>query len=140
MSCNYAEGLSPYENKGKLGIPEVSLEIKNLHNFIYSYKIWHVFKSSVFGNLQVFDDEETVEQKVEKLAEWIKVAKHIVVHTGAGISTAAGIPDFRGPKGVWTLEEKGLKPEVNISFDQAAPTATHMALSALIDAGIWLFS
>jgi mono-ADP-ribosyltransferase sirtuin 6 len=65
----------------------------------------------------------------------MKEAKHVVVHTGAGISTSAGIPDFRGPNGVWTLEEKGLKPNINISFDQAEPTVTHMGLSALIDAG-----
>ena len=41
----------------------------------------------------------------------------------------------RGPKGVWTLEKKGLKPDINISFDDAKPTYTHMALIALQKAG-----
>ncbi|KAK3930722.1 NAD-dependent protein deacetylase Sirt6 [Frankliniella fusca] len=105
MSCNYADGLSPYHDKGKLGLEEK------------------------------FDRKEDVSAKILTLASWISESKHVVVHTGAGISTSAGIPDFRGPKGVWTLEAKGEKPNINVSFNDAVPTKTHMALVALVKAG-----
>ena len=43
------------------------------------------------------------------------------------------IKDFRGPKGVWTLEKKGLKPEISVSWDDAKPTKTHMGIKALCE-------
>jgi NAD-dependent deacetylase len=39
---------------------------------------------------------------IGRVRDWIRNAQRIVVLTGAGISTDSGIPDFRGPKGVWT--------------------------------------
>lgn len=36
---------------------------------------------------------------------------------------------------MWTLEKKGIKPEINISFNDAIPTKTHMAIKQLIDSG-----
>lgn len=42
-----------------------------------------------------FDNEEVVTEKCASLAQMILAAKHVVVHTGAGISTSVGIPDFR---------------------------------------------
>ncbi|MBI4084109.1 MAG: Sir2 family NAD-dependent protein deacetylase [Candidatus Lambdaproteobacteria bacterium] len=41
-------------------------------------------------------------EQTERLTELVRGAARIVVFTGAGISTESGIPDFRGPNGVWT--------------------------------------
>lgn len=41
-------------------------------------------------NIQLFDSAEVMEEKAATLARWLTEAKHVVVHTGAGVSTAAG--------------------------------------------------
>jgi NAD-dependent deacetylase len=44
---------------------------------------------------------------MDKLAEFCELVRHArrgVAFTGAGISTESGIPDFRGPQGVWNTE------------------------------------
>ena len=69
MSVNYASALSPYEHKGRCGMPEK------------------------------FEEPDIVAEKANQLAEMIRNSQHFVVITGAGISTSAGIPDFRGPSG-----------------------------------------
>ncbi|XP_046857129.1 NAD-dependent protein deacetylase sirtuin-6-like [Xenia sp. Carnegie-2017] len=101
MAVDYASGLSDYPHKGKCGAPEL------------------------------FDSKEELASKIIELSKLIKECKHLVLHTGAGISTSCGIPDFRGPEGVWTLEAKGEKPKFDVTFKSAAPTLTHMAMVEL---------
>jgi NAD-dependent protein deacetylase/lipoamidase len=49
------------------------------------------------GKVRVVADDLIAEAR-----RWIDGARRVVVLTGAGISTDSGIPDFRGPQGVWT--------------------------------------
>jgi len=40
--------------------------------------------------------------EIDRLVALLRASRRLLVFTGAGISTASGIPDFRGPGGVWT--------------------------------------
>jgi NAD-dependent deacetylase len=87
---------------------------------------------------------------MEDVRNWVAKSKRVVVLTGAGISTDSGIPDFRGPQGVWTKNPKAEKlsdiryymsdPEVRrLSWQsrlehpawEAKPNAGHLALVEL---------
>jgi NAD-dependent deacetylase len=46
---------------------------------------------------------------IERVAQYVAASEKIVVLTGAGISTESGIPDFRGPNGVWTTRPETMK-------------------------------
>ena len=42
-----------------------------------------------------------LEEAAWQIAKWLRTSDHVVVFTGAGISTESGVPDFRSPGGVW---------------------------------------
>nr|XP_034830419.1 NAD-dependent protein deacetylase sirtuin-7 [Maniola hyperantus] len=79
---------------------------------------------------EVEDSPQELRDKCRILARALRDAKHLVVYTGAGISTAADIPDYRGPRGVWTRLQRGERV-ARVEVARARPTFTHMALSAL---------
>ena len=130
MASGYASRLSDYRCKGECGLPESR------------------------------DSSRSVTLKIKRLVELVKDASQVVIITGAGISTAAGIRDFRGPNGVWTKEkearsqsngaskkrkrqwisrEPAQQPPVVDSFLQARPTLTHRAITKLVLEGVVCF-
>jgi NAD-dependent deacetylase len=91
-----------------------------------------------------------VDELVDEVRGWIDEAQHIVVLTGAGISTDSGIPDFRGPQGLWTknpeaekmatiqhymasrdVRKMAWKTRLDLEGRKAAPNAGHLALVEL---------
>jgi NAD-dependent deacetylase len=92
---------------------------------------------------------------VEDVRRWVADAERVVVLTGAGISTDSGIPDFRGPNGVWTKDPAAERtatishylsdPEVrrrawrmraDSPMSAAEPNAGHLALAELDRRGV----
>ena len=45
---------------------------------------------------------ESMEQQIEQAADLVAKSARIIIFTGAGVSTESGIPDFRGPDGIWS--------------------------------------
>ena len=72
----------------------------------------------------------------EQVRTWVDDADRVVVLTGAGISTDSGIPDFRGPQGVWTRNPKAEKLS-NIHYYMADPEVRKASWQARMDHVAW---
>lgn len=70
--------------------------------------------------------------QVKNVAALVRASKHVVVYTGAGISTNASLPDYRGPRGVWTMKEQGLSPQIVMPTKEIDPTHGHLAITSLV--------
>lgn len=82
---------------------------------------------------EYLDSDDVLEAKLDEFAQIYREANKVVTFTGAGISTSAKIPDYRGPQGVWTLRDRGEKVKFDTPIEEAQPTFTHRALKAFTD-------
>lgn len=73
---------------------------------------------------------------LDEVAVWVRDADQIVVLTGAGISTESGIPDFRGPQGVWTKDPAAEKT-ATLQYYVSDPEVRARAWQNRLNSGMW---
>lgn len=107
-------------------------------------------ETPLWQNRRMASRPPELEPVIVAVRGWIAEARRLVALTGAGISTESGIPDFRGPQGVWTrnpgaekmatLQHYMADPEVrkrswrsrlDSPYLTAEPNAGHRALVTL---------
>jgi NAD-dependent protein deacetylase/lipoamidase len=100
------------------------------------------------------NDERILAEAIQTVRAWLRDAQRVVVLTGAGISTDSGIPDFRGPQGLWTknpqaekmatlqhymadpeVRKRAWKNRLETAGRQPEPNAGHRALVTLEQQG-----
>jgi NAD-dependent protein deacetylase/lipoamidase len=77
-----------------------------------------------------------VREDIETVRSWVDGASRIVALTGAGISTESGIPDFRGPQGVWTKNPKAERLS-NIHSYMSDPSVRKEAWKGRVNHPAW---
>src|SRR6476661_2580695 len=74
--------------------------------------------------------------ELEKIAAWLRSARHVTVLTGAGISTESGIPDFRGPNGIWTKDPAAEKT-ATLQYYMGDPEVRRRAWQNRLKSEMW---
>ncbi|ELR25114.1 transcriptional regulator, Sir2 family protein [Acanthamoeba castellanii str. Neff] len=110
------------------------------------------------------ENEPLFEEKLDRLAKMVRRSRYTVFFTGAGVSTSAGVGDYRGPEGAWTrrkikqlealgplrsvedeselrkLKEEAARAEkkakARVDMCDAQPTPSHMAMATLLRLGL----
>ena len=77
-----------------------------------------------------------LQDSLAAIAERVAAASKVVVFTGAGISTDSGIPDFRGPQGVWT-KNPGAERTATLQHYLADPEVRRRAWQMRLDHAAW---
>ena len=78
----------------------------------------------------------TPDEALAAARAWLRDARRVVALTGAGISTESGIPDFRGPQGVWTKNPEAEKM-ATLSHYVADPAVRKRAWRARLESSTW---
>ncbi|MFM7617980.1 MAG: SIR2 family NAD-dependent protein deacylase [Actinomycetes bacterium] len=73
---------------------------------------------------------------IVEVAGWLRAARSVVILTGAGISTESGIPDFRGPQGLWTTNPDAEKAS-DIRHYRSDPELRRRNWQARATNGMW---
>ena len=74
--------------------------------------------------------------ELDDVCRWVSGASRLVALTGAGISTESGIPDFRGPQGVWTKNPKAERLS-NIHYYMADPEVRRLSWQSRLEHPAW---
>ena len=98
----------------------------------FSYADRISFREDLGGRLgdpELRDGDSDLDASAHLLADYIRRARKIMFFSGAGLSTACGIPDFRGPNGVWTVRAREADKGKSKGKKQVRPPAKKQKLA-----------
>ena len=93
---------------------------------------------------EYFDSLEKVQHDACRIAQMLKSSQYAIAFTGAGISTSAGIGDYRGKSGKWTERDRKKKHGSSrtknskrfLHLESMRPSYTHETVAKLVEMGI----